>query len=78
MDDFYVVTSISRLLVAEGLDLAKVWTDYAVDDVISDEFKEYKKDHAVDPETHVDLLLDGAEFIIINEDQGNFVPLFLC
>jgi hypothetical protein len=68
MDDFYVVTSISRKILEEGLELAKVWTDYAEDDVISDEFKEYKKVSAVPPETHVDFLCDGAEFIIINDD----------
>ena len=78
MDDLYVVTSISRKIIEEGLDLAKVWTDYAINDVISDEFHDYKKDHSVAPETHVEVYMDGAEFIIINEEGGNFVPLFLC
>lgn len=78
MDDFYVVTSISRKITEDGMDLAKVWVEYADKDVISDEFKEYKKDVQVPPETHIDFVCDGAEFIIINEEKGNFVPLFLA
>ena len=42
MDDFYVITSISRKIAEEGLELAKIWTDYALNDVVSDEFKDYK------------------------------------
>ena len=77
MDDFYVITSISRKIVEEGLELAKIWTDYAVNDVVSDEFKDYKKETAVYPETQVDITADGAELVIINEEKGNFVPLFM-
>ena len=77
MDDFYVITSISRKIVEEGLELAKIWSDYAVNEVVSDEFKDYKAITSVPPETHVDLISEGAELVIINEEKGNFVPLFM-
>ena len=49
MDDFYVITSISRKIVEEGLELAKIWTDYAVNDVVSEGFKNYKNETTVYP-----------------------------
>ena len=49
MDDFYVITSISRKIVEEGLELAKIWTDYAVNDVLSEGLKNYKNETTVYP-----------------------------
>ena len=46
MDDFYVITSISRKIVEEGLELAKIWSDYAVNEVVSDEFNDFLYSHA--------------------------------
>ena len=80
MDDLYVVQQLSNKASEEALEVGNMWTEYQQSSMMTDSDKQriiYEQD--IPSEDSMSFILEeGADIVIINEDKGNFVPLFLC
>ena len=55
-----------------------MWQDYNESSITTESDKQRKLEQDIIPENSMEFkLLEGADIVIINEDKGNFVPLFL-
>ena len=81
MDDLYVVQQLGTKVTQEFLDIGKMWEEYASQHTVTEKEKEIKiqkKADGVPDEVRIDFkMTEGADIVIINEDKGNFVPMFL-
>lgn len=78
MDDLYVVQQLANKAAEEALEIGKRWQEYAETSVETESEKQSKSEQDVPTESIIRFKLDqGADIVIINEDKGNFVPLFL-
>jgi len=78
MDDLYVMQQLGNKVREEALVVSKMWQDYQESSIVTESDKQRKIEQDVPPESTIEFSLDqGADIVIINEDKGNFVPMFL-
>lgn len=83
MDDLYVVQQLSNKVSEEAMEIGDLWAKYsATKEVVKAPKAELEKDVSVPKEIpSLDSInfeiQDGVDIVVINEEKGNFTPLFL-
>lgn len=78
MDDLYVVNQLAGKVSEESIEVGKMWQDYQESSIVTEAEKKRQVEQDIVSEDSMHFTVErGADIVIINEDGGNFVPMFL-
>ena len=78
MDDLYVVQQLSNKAREESMEVGEMWRDYQQSSIQTESDVQRQLEQDIPPEDSMSFVVQhGADVVIINEDRGNFVPMFL-
>ena len=78
MDDLYVVEQLCNKASEEAMEVGKMWQDYQQSSIVTESDIQRKLEQDIPSEDSMYFMVEqGADIVIINEDRGNFIPMFL-
>ena len=78
MDDLYVVQQLVNKASEEAIEVGELWAEYNEKSIETESDKLRKIEQDVPDQNSISFSIkNGIDIVIINEDLGNFTPLFL-